>query len=65
MSNSVALWLSSSGLIMWHKTLTLVNRTTGSFASFICWTEDFIIGRTKRDNLILVLNRPIITKNNQ
>jgi len=24
-----------------------VNRTTGSFASFICWTEDFIRGAPK------------------
>jgi hypothetical protein len=30
-----------------------INRATGSFASVVC-------GRTKRDNLDLVLNRPII-----
>ena len=29
------------------------------------WTEDSIMRRTKRGNLILVLNRPIIPKNNQ
>jgi hypothetical protein len=31
----------------------------------ICWAEDSIIRRTKTDNLILVLNRPIIPENNQ
>jgi len=38
---------------------------SGSFAWLICWALHSIIRRTKRDNLILVLNRPIIPKNNQ
>src|SRR5881296_2683922 len=30
-----------------------------------CWAEDSTIRRTKRDNLTLMLNRPIISKNNE
>jgi len=30
-----------------------------------CWAEDSTIRRTKRDNLTLMLNRPIISKDNE
>jgi hypothetical protein len=53
--------LVDGGLMDWNESAPkLVNRTTGSFTSFICWTEDFITRRTKRDNVVPVPNRPII-----
>jgi len=48
-----------------HPLLKLKLSLADTSSLICCWAEDSTIRRTKRDNLTLMLNRPIISKNNE